>query len=104
MKRYIRLTDNSICDTTNIKEETGTSIIIKDKGENILINKEEDIVVESDNILDLLQVGDLVSSTKNYVWQIRNNYTLECESLLDDIIEIYTKQGDNFVLVWTKEE
>lgn len=126
MKRYIRTKDGKIIDLDgNVKycrrdlykdlsrEEWWTLVQAHD------FIKTTDIVAESDNITDLIMVGDLVEYTDYiYGFDMTNllRVILTCDLVNDDILamkpyccdenelqKLYTKQGDNYVLVWDKE-
>lgn len=72
-----------------------------------------EIVNQADNILDLIMVGDLVDDTydkiqyvnKSLLYLIKDRKENYDAKKLEDlgITQLYTKQGDNFVLVWDKE-
>lgn len=109
MKRYIRLKDGQIIDTEH--KDADKYLIDRILGDSF--------AAESDNILDLIQVGDLVEYTDYiYDFEIKNllRVVLTCDLVNDDILamkpyccdenelqKLYTKQGDNYILVWDKE-
>lgn len=130
MKRYIRLKNGKIIDFNNvwIKETFDkNSIHFRPKEvvekmnanyyESYLKNtKGSDIVAESDNILDLMQVGDLICYEPKHTVLNQDNYDyIHDKDERDDIIEfinnnirlfkaLYTKQGNDFILVARKTE
>lgn len=121
MKQYIRLRNGQLFDTTKVhikKEEWAleSSLEILKNG-HIYYYFTKDIIAESDNILDLIQVGDLIRfefMTDDYDYHkgtiMLDKFSDYMETLKDDmkddyidLLELYTKQGDNYILVWDKE-
>lgn len=129
MKRYIRTKDGKIFDTKN---ETN-SIVLRDlndisKREEAIVSEhfgnicgilKKDIIKQADTIEELIEVGDLVKFGGSGSHRIVSSYYFkpnkerdytsfkDYEGVIYDtqyITELYTKQGRNYVLVWTKEE
>lgn len=123
MNRYIRTKDGKIFEGAVIETELYNSSFYNDRiGEQTFYSQKmnrwgfvNDIIAESDNILDLIQVGDLIeddyidsilfvkSSTINFFKDEIENYNSKIPEDLG-ITKIYTKQGNNYILVWNKEQ
>lgn len=97
MKRYIRTKDNRFYEIETMYAKG--NVIIKGL-------EPQETIAESDNVFDLIQLGDLVS----YCWYdsdkleneiYNNNLALHINDII--ITKIYTKQNDNYCLVWDKE-
>lgn len=87
MKRYIRLKSGKIIES----KDYGTKVSAWNR-----------VVAESDDIIDLIQVGDLIK----YSVALAEVGDVLLDCLLQGIItvsKLYTKQGDNYILVWDKE-
>lgn len=122
LKRYVRTKNNYLIDFCKQKGD----FIIEDE---VLFEKDQlfgktffgIIAKTSDNILDIVEVGDLVQTDfyKSPLLVIEKGYDkkFHCSYLeltffkfyLDkieerEIIELYTKQGDNYILVARKTE
>lgn len=113
MKRYVRTIDDRVFDTTYIKK------LIQDMHPTVEIDNffdKEKIVCETDDIKDLLQVGDiaivmmnddLFNETRQYKKAIYLESGMALKTFKEfhakQLIELYTKQGNDFILVWTKK-
>lgn len=130
MKRYIRTKDGKIFDISKyLKLIEGFCEDLYDEYSAFDIVCERElgtkylyIVKQSDTIEELIEVGDLIvyidqnlkkdslrqpEIAKVYLSQ--SGKELCCEGawlkyFFKDLLELYTKQGRNYVLVWTKEE
>ena len=115
MKRYIRLKSGQIIDLDSnckyIERRLFANYSREDYWGVVQAHdfiKTTVIVAESDNILGLVKVGDLVRTyldyTKlEYITEIEDKEDLQNDRLLSHINKLYTKQGDNYILVWDKE-
>lgn len=134
MKRYVRTINGKIIDTTRqffIKEYKGKNFPkyqieenkifaahFKMRNEKPVYDDELGYIEkQSDTIEKLIEVGDLVfddeedSSFCFIVKRIYKEYGMlcfegefECSRYADTISKLYTKQGNNYILVWTKEK
>lgn len=104
MKRYIRTNKGHIykwLDTDKIW--FGTPNICTKETTPLFADSEEKVIAKSDNIKDLIMVGDLVFDKHGCLVYITDETWLcWCKKFLN-IHKIYTKQGDNYILVWDKE-
>lgn len=118
MKRYIRLKNGIVIDTKGRLKQISYPYY----DGKWLIDK-KDIVAESDNIEGLIiRCGDLVCDSEfgDTPFEVANSESLAYENSVDvfrifndkktyysflyeDITKLYTKQGDNYILVWDKE-
>lgn len=108
MKRYIRTKDGKIFDLQAVNHSVRHAKIRK------VNNGDIEIVKQADTIEELIEVGDLVKmKTEAGLDMIINVFSLiktgemafqKIYKNYEDITELYTKQGRNYVLVWTKEE
>lgn len=105
MKRYIRTKDGKIFDfkkvwIKTIWEEWEQKEIERLNDEFIKDNRLT-VIKQADTIEELIEVGDLVK-IGNGLFEV-DEFHLEYKEDFE-ITELYTKQGRNYVLVWTKEE
>lgn len=103
MKRFIRTKANKFYDLSRHNTIIGKEYLqlYLNKKSVVLLIPLEDIVAESDYINDLIQVGDIVKAEKfNYCIGIEKDPEFKG---YDYVNKIYTKQGDNYILVWDKE-
>jgi len=106
MKRYIRTKDGKIWDTNWYHDDfTNEEVPYYDfyeKGGFIYLDS---IIAEADNIFDLIIKGDLVEykDDDNDTWleDIKKSWEDYKETSL--INKIYTKQNEDYCLVWDKE-
>lgn len=98
MKQYIRLKDNRIIDTKKLKKIVGMRVTITFEP------YKENIVSQSDDIADLITFGDLVVIKENgNLYVVFNKQDIEWLVEENTPIKLYTKQGDNYILVWDIE-
>lgn len=101
MKRYVRTKDGKVYDTVKNYESCDTILL-------------KDVAVESDKILDLIQVGDFIffrSKENNEIYQVIIDTSGHLVSLISNIYvdktievtKLYTEQGDNYILVWDED-
>lgn len=120
MKRYIRLKEGKFIDTKRYRIDKHLVRFIrffddklKKKDLEIDIN---DIVAESNNITDLIKVGDLYFYNINLTdRKVENQFdildlTFDKDIMLAklragqiELTKLFTRQGDNYILVWDKE-
>ena len=126
LKRYVRTEDGRLFDTS---VETIIENILYPRNEEVFlkcVNVKKEIANTSDNIEDLIEVGDLVEvnvdgnllpvyNGKGFIYE---NEEKDERVIMDklgiihaisnrkniNILSIYTKQGDNYILVARKNE
>lgn len=100
MKRYIRLEWGKIIDTTKIKTK---GYVEEYNGRKYFYGDE--YIAESDEITDLVFDEDLVKVYDNILNKtyFTKNEDVDIESYCFELLAFYTKQGNNYILVWTKE-
>lgn len=97
MKRYVLLRDNKIIDTTKYEIEPERSFgyysyfYKKDNYELDFMAKDADIVKESDNLIDLIEVGDLVVEKER---EFKAPFAVE--SIVDDAI--YLNKTSDYIV------
>lgn len=125
MKRYIRTKDGKIYDTTRVENDLFlTENIVHDYVIHndflIMIFRKADyydkynygasvlgfVDKQSDNIIDLIEVGDLVEFTyKGERIGIIEIASYDVNSPDNkNVIKIYTKKGNDYILVWDRDK
>lgn len=120
MKQYIRTKDGKIIDTEPFYILPRSNGLTWSKYQTTVLRLEQDIRIgnakEVDTIEELIEVGDLYFYNINLTdRKVENQFdilglTFDKDIMLAklkarqiELTKLYTKQGDNYILVWDKE-